>query len=596
MKRFAIFISPNLLFMRGLFFAFFLLSIVGKVHAQQNIFFTNPNIANVLSGNYNTVQYNLGAQSDPYAVAASLTDDISSDSLYSYLLRMSAFETRHTSSDTASNTRGIGAARRWAHRKMEAYNALHDNRLEVGYLQFNQAICGVTQHRNIVAVLPGRATTDEAGNPLGVIIIEGHLDSRCAGVCDTACLAEGMEDNASGSALVLELIRVLGAYSFERTILFMLTTGEEQGLYGANALATYCVQQGIPVAAVLNNDVIGGIICGETSSPPSCPGVNHIDSTQVRLFSAGSFNSPSKQLVRYIKLQYEEQLKQHVKVPQLLTVMTAEDRGGRGGDHIPFRQRGFAAMRFTSANEHGDASNGPEYDDRQHTSDDVLGMDTDNDGVIDSFFVDFNYLARNAAINANAAAFIAQSSCNDLVIDLRQPNWHQLEIKIEGEVCAEPPYRIALRTETNDWDTLITCNQRDTIIEIPIGKDYYISACRVDENGVESLFSGEAFIRINGTDEVEEVSPVRLLQNRPNPFDESTTIAFIVNEMLPEKEAVILVTDVQGKKVYEDRVPIRLGINEVVYTHGYGRVGTYYYALLLGGKVMDTKKMVFVAN
>jgi hypothetical protein len=581
--------------MRNLLFGICFLHLAGILTAQQNIVFTNPDISAILSGNYNPLDYNQMIATDPNIVAASLTSNISTDSLYHYLLKMSSFETRHTSSDTVSETRGFGAARRWAHQKMEQYSTSHNNRLEVGYLQFDQGICGVTQHRNVVAVLPGRSTTDEAGNLLGIVIIEGHLDSRCAGVCDTACLAEGIEDNASGSALVLELVRLMGGYSFDRTILFMLTTGEEQGLYGANALATYCVQQGVPVAAVLNNDVIGGIICGESSSPPSCPGINHIDSTQVRLFSAGSFNSPSKQLVRYIKLQYEEALLPHVKVPQLLTVMTAEDRGGRGGDHIPFRQKGFAAMRFTSANEHGDASNGPEYEDRQHTSEDILGLDTDNDGVIDSFFVDFNYLARNTAINANAAAFIAQSGCNDLSIDLRQPNWHQLDIKIEGEACADPPYRIALRTETNDWDTLITCYQRDTIIEVPIGKDYYVSACRINENGVESLFSGEEFIRINGTDEVENDAPVRLLQNKPNPFDESTTIAFIVNELLPESEALILVTDAQGKKVYENRLPIRLGINEIVYTHGYGHVGTYYYSLLMGGKVIDTKKMVFVA-
>ena len=107
-------------------------------------------------------------------------------------------------------------------------------------------------------------------------------------------------------------------------------------------------------------------------------------------------------------MQYEEELLAHVEVPHLVTIMTAEDRTGRGGDHIPFRSAGYPAMRFTSANEHGDASNGPNYDDRQHTSDDILGLDTDNDGQLDSFFVDFNYLARNAVINANAATMIEQ--------------------------------------------------------------------------------------------------------------------------------------------------------------------------------------------
>jgi hypothetical protein len=568
---------------------------VTAAFAQQNIHFKNPVVTEILEGNYNPQDYNAGNATSPYDIAAELTDRIDPDSLYSYLLRMSTFETRHTSSDTLSDTRGFGAARRWSHRMFEKFDQENNDRLEVSFLQFDQGICGVTRHKNIVAVLPGRETTDEAGNPLGIVIIEGHLDSRCVGVCDTACVAEGMEDNASGSALVMELTRIMASYSFDRTILFMLTTGEEQGLHGADALATYCAQNNVPVAAVLNNDVIGGIICGETSSPPSCPGLNDIDSTQVRLFSAGSFNSPSKQLVRYIKLQYEEQLKQHVKVEQMLTVMNAEDRGGRGGDHIPFRQRGYPAMRFTSANEHGDAGHGPGYEDRQHTSEDILGVDTDNDGQIDSFFVDFNYLARNAAINANAAAFIAQSSCSELTIDLRQPNWHQLRVEIEGESCADPPYRIALRSETNDWDTLIYTNSRDTTFEIPIGKDYYVSACRIDENGVETLFSGEEFIRINGTEEVEEEQGIRLLQNRPNPFDETTTIAFFVNDMPSDPLARIRVTDVQGRVVREMEHTIQPGMNELIYDHGYGQVGTFYYSLIIGGQVIDTKKMVFVA-
>ncbi len=90
-----------------------------------------------------------------------------------------------------------------------------------------------------------------------------------------------------------------------------------------------------------------------------------------------------------------------------VSVMAAEDRTGRGGDHIPFRQRGFSAIRFTSANEHGNASNGPGYTDRQHTSGDVLGADTNGDGEVDSFYVDFHYLGRNALINANAAVMAA---------------------------------------------------------------------------------------------------------------------------------------------------------------------------------------------
>ena len=131
----------------------------------------------------------------------------------------------------------------------------------------------------------------------------------------------------------------------------MATTGEEQGLYGAQAFANYAKAKGIKIKAVLNNDVIGGIICGYTSSAPSCPGYGDLDSTHVRLFSYGSFNAPCKGLSRFIKLEYKENLSSLVAVPMGINIMSPEDRTGRGGDHIPFREGGYTAMRFTAENE-----------------------------------------------------------------------------------------------------------------------------------------------------------------------------------------------------------------------------------------------------
>lgn len=572
------------------------LSLAFAMEAQTNIHFTNGEVTDILSGNYAPSNYEPSVVfDDPHAIAAELTDRIDPDSLHSYLRRMSAFETRNTGSDTVSNTRGIGAARRWAHHMFEKFSTQNENRLQVSFLQFDLNICGVTQHKNVVAVLPGMQTEDDDGSQTGVIIIEGHLDSRCNTSCDTACLAEGMEDNGSGSALVMELARVMAKYQYNRTIVFMLTTGEEQGLHGADAMATYCTNNNIPVAAVLNNDVIGGVICGETSSPPSCPSENDVDSTQVRLFSWGSFNSSSKQLARYIKLQYHEELEQHVKVPQLLTVMTAEDRSGRGGDHIPFRAAGYPAMRFTSANEHGDASNGPMYDDRQHTSDDVLGIDTDADGQLDSFFVDFNYLARNAAINANAATMIAQNVCSDLSFEVEQNTWSKAEVTITGDFCGTPPYRIAYRTETNDWDTVVTVNESTAEVKIIPGFNHFFSVCRVNKGGVESLFSQEKVIQILSVNETAAKRGIELLQNKPNPFDESTMISFIVHDMPSNRAAMITISDIQGKVLEQMKTPIQLGMNEVQYDHGYGKVGTYVYNLVIDGQVIDSKKMVFVA-
>ncbi len=569
-----------------LFSAFALLSI-----AQTNIQLTSSDVADILAGNYNPNDYiSDSAISDPHLIAANLSTSIQADSLKSYLFKLSSFETRHTASDTVSSIRGIGAARRWAYQKFQQFSAQNGNRLEVSYLQFDQAICAVNQHRNILAVLPG------ADAAAGSVIIEGHIDSRCDGPCDTACLAEGMEDNGSGSALVLELSRVMSKFQFDRTIVFMLTIGEEQGLYGATAMATYCTQNNIQVSAVLNNDVIGGVICGETSSSPSCPGLNDIDSTQVRLFSAGGFSSMHKQLARYIKLQYHEELIQHVTVPQMVTVMSSEDRSGRGGDHIPFRQQGFPAMRFTSANEHGDASNGADYHDRQHTSNDILGLDTDNDGQIDSFFVDFNYLARNAAINANAATMIAQNVCAQLDFTIEQINWHQVHVVIDDAVCGSGPYRVAFRSVTNDWDTLVTVSALDNIIEIIPGFTYFVSVARQNEQGIESLFSGEKYIDIVGVNETRKTTGIELLQNRPNPFDESTLIAFMVHEMPQTPLATISISDVSGKVIKSMTTEVNLGINEIIYNHGYGQTGTFIYSVKIDGNILASKKMVFRAN
>lgn len=565
---------------------------------QTNTFFTNAEAADVLNGNYDPATYaSTQALTDPQAIALDLNGSVSADSLKSYLTRMSVFQTRNTGSDTTSNSTGMGAARRWAFSRFEQFSQQNNNRLLVSYLQFDEDICGMTQHRNIMAVLPGMEPLSAGNTPTGIIVIEGHYDSRCNDECDVNCEAQGMEDNGSGSALVMELARVMANYQFNRTIVFMLTTGEEQGLVGAEALANYCTDNQVPVAAVLNNDIVGGITCGGTSSPPSCPSENDIDSTQVRMFSSGTFNSMNKQLARYIKLQYEEEVMQHVAVPMKLTVMTAEDRTGRGGDHIPFRRNGFPAMRFTSANEHGDGNPSQAgYDDRQHTSEDVLGVDTDGNGSLDSFYVDFNYLARNAVINGNAAAMIAQNVCSDLGIMVTQTTWKTLRVNFGGDWCAQPPFRVALRSVENDWDTLINTSENTLDIEVAPGSTYFVSVARVNDKGVESLFSPEAFINVVGVEDRAAKKGIELLQNRPNPFDETTAIAFLVHDMPADPMATVRIQDVQGKVIKEMKVSLQSGPNEVIYDHGYGRVGTYYYSLLVDGRAIATKKMVFVAN
>lgn len=563
-----------------------LLCAAAALPAQTNILSTNPVAQDVLLGNYDPAQYAATQViDDPAGIASMLAADISPDSLKAYIIRLSQFGTRNTGSDTVSDQAGFGAARRWAYRKFEQFSAQHENRLVVSYLQFDQNICGMGRHRNVFAVLPG---ADAANH--GVVLIEGHMDSRCDVLCDVTCDAQGVEDNASGTALVLELARVMSRFTFPQTLVFLITTGEEQGLLGAEAFANYVTQKNIPLRAVLNNDVIGGVICGQTSSPPSCPGYNDIDSTSVRLFSAGSFNSRSKQLARYIKLQYKEMQLPAAAVPMNVRIMSPEDRTGRGGDHIPFREQGYPAMRFTSANEHGDASNGPGYTDRQHTSDDVLGVDTDNDGTVDSFFVQFNYLARNALINANAAAMAVQGAPTPTDFNVSR-NGPQLTVSFPGP----GDYRVALRTASTDWDTVYTLAGAATgTFACPPTGALFLSTAAVNAEGVESLFSQEKIITVTVSEEpVEEAGRIRLWQNRPNPFDEATWILFWAPEMPSYRQAHIQISDLQGKIIETIPVVLKQGLNEVLYTHGYGVRGAFTYSLWIDGQVVDARQMVF---
>jgi hypothetical protein len=576
-------------------FSFFLSTLVWfqltNLLSQTNIQFTNLSSEQIIKGNFNPTDYLSSSPINQHAAVVSfIQNNVSEDSLKSYILKLASFENRNTASDTVSSSTGIGAARRWAFQKFSNFSAQAENRLIPSYFQFDRTICNVTQHRNVFAVLPGTDTTNHE-----VIVIEGHMDSRCENECDITCQAQGIEDNASGSALVLELARVMSKCTYKNTIVFMLTIGEEQGLYGADAFADYCNLNDIPVKAVLNNDVIGGIICGQTSSAPSCPGLNNIDSTQVRIFSYGGFNSIHKQLSRFIKLQYKEELMPFVTVPMTVTVMSGEDRSGRGGDHIPFRQNGFASCRFTSANEHGDASNGPGYTDRQHTTDDVLGVDTDLDGTIDSFFVDFNYLSRNACINGAGASIAA--------LGPKKPDFNIATIPGPGiiiHVTQESnysSYRVGVRSTTNDWDSVYTISGYYDTIFPPVSNVYYVSIASVDENGLESLFSKEIVIQNSqiSVSELDQESekPIELLQNRPNPFDEATIIGVLVNQEVNYKNAAIVVYDITGKKVENMKIDLKPGVNEAFYEHGYGKTGTFFYALIIDGKEISRKSMIF---
>ena len=573
------------------FLSFFLFN--SGLFAQTNEYFTHAGTADFMLGNFSPEDYLPNEIIDnPYEIGERLLSDTSSDSLKQFLVEMSTFDNRNTASDTISEIFGMGAARRWAFNRMAGFS----ERLKMSYLEFEQPVCGIMNtHRNVVAILPGTGNQHDE-----LILIEAHFDSRCEDACDVECLAHGMEDNGSGSALVMELARVMSQFTFSRTIVFMLTTGEEQGLYGGNAMAKWCKDNEVKLNAVYNNDIIGGVICGETASPPGCPGLNAVDSINVRVYSAGGVGSKSRMLARYAKLEYDENIKEQMPVQTEVNLLSIEDRQGRGGDHIPFRQKSFAAIRFTSANEHGDGNpSQDDYHDRQHSNDDFLGEDTDGDGEFDNYFVDFNYLRRNAIINGNAIATAAAAPIPPINLEL-EPTINGLRVTFEDE-NNYGLYRIGVRSFSGVYfDSLYTTSSTDKVLTgLDINTLYVISVCTVDDIGIESLFLGEKFNSFSETSSingiVQESKPFELLQNKPNPFDEATMIGVLVNETFKYKNAFISVRDMEGKELVQLPIDLNLGLNELVYGFEHHRYipGTYAYSLIVDGKILATKRMIY---
>ncbi|MEO5673594.1 MAG: M28 family peptidase [Chitinophagales bacterium] len=574
---------------KTVFFIHLLICLIGlhPSYSQTNIISTNLLAEQVMMGDYDATQFLPPTILDhPDTIVQGIITRISTDTLLSYINKLASFQNRNTGSDTVSSTKGIGAARRWVYQKFSEIGAANNNRLIPSYLQFDSTICTIKQHRSPFAVLPGLDTSDPS-----IIIIESHLDSRCEALCDTSCTAQGVDDNGSGTALVVEIARILSRYAFAHTLVFLTNTGEEQGLNGAVAFAEYVQQKGISIKAVENNDIVGGILCGHTSSPPGCPGFGDVDSTQVRLFSSGAFNSPHKSFCRFIKLEYKENILPFSTTPMTITLMTAEDRTGRGGDHIPFRERGFTAMRFTSANENGNANvTDTAYHDNQHTSQDVLGYDTDGDQVIDSFLIDFNYMQRNAQINANGAAMAA--------IGVLTPgfsfsaNGGDVTVTMVSQLQYEK-YRIGVRSNSFDFDSVYSVTGISATFQIENAGIYYISTASVDSNGVESFFSEEKLINITGIENVSGGNGFILMPMKPNPADEAAMISIFASKEIQYKEAMIRITDSNGLLINEIPVKIKKGINEVMYTHGFHPAGTFIIQFMVDGKNLATSKVVF---
>jgi hypothetical protein len=322
--------------------------------------------------------------------------EISPARIQAYVNKLVGFGTRHTMSDTASDTRGIGAARRWIKSEMERCGA---GRLEVrfdGHLHpVDNRISRPTEIVNVVATLPGT----QAASKDRIYVVSGHYDSRVTDVMNATADAPGANDDASGTAAVIEMACVMARHKFDATLVFMTVAAEEQGLYGAGHFASQAKANKLNIAGMLNNDIIGS----------SHDEKGKLDNAQVRLFAEGvpPLKESTPELRTLISTGGENdsitrQLARHVKetgeryVPNFkVNIIYRRDRYLRGGDHSPFLDAGYAAVRFTEPNE-----------DFNHQHQDLRLEKGVKIGDLPEY-VDPDYVAQVARVNAASLASLA---------------------------------------------------------------------------------------------------------------------------------------------------------------------------------------------
>ncbi len=409
-----------------------------------------------------------------------IIDDVSAGRIEKDIVKLVSFGTRHTMSETESDTRGIGAARRWIKAEFDRISEDCGGCLEVSYqrtLEKGNAKTRIIKDTEIVNVL---AIKRGSKYPNRYVIMAGDIDSRVSDALNYTDDSPGANDNASGMAGVIEAARVLSKYDFESSILLVGLSGEEQGLYGGRHLAAKAIDEGWDIVGVLNNDMIGniegvdGVIDNRTFRIFSEP-TNPTDSAfQIRLrrFYGGEVDGISRQLARYVYTMTKTYM------PEMNPKMIYRlDRFGRGGHHRPFCDRGFAGVRIMEAHEnynrqHQDLreENGVKYGD-----------------VIEG--VNFEYAKKLTAVNAITLAALAAAP--------PQPK----NVKIGGavrpsttlawdEVDGAEKYKIYFRETTSPtWDSfrLVDKNNTEYTLEGIVIDNYLFGVASVGKDGQESL-------------------------------------------------------------------------------------------------------------
>jgi len=407
-----------------------------------------------------------------------IVKEISPQRIEGYIHKLVSFKTRHTMSDTESETEGIGAARRWIKGELERCGAASGGRLQVEFDSHIQPISArisrPTEIVNVVATLPG--TQDESKERM--YVVSGHYDSRNTDIMDAKGEAPGANDDASGTAAVMEMACVMSKYKFDATLVFMTVAAEEQGLFGAAHWAEQAKLRNLNIAGMITNDIIGS----------SRDEHGKVDDKQVRLFAeglpvqkensdvvrtliqtGGENDSLSRQLARAVK-QAGERYVPNFKV----NVIQRRDRYLRGGDHMPFLERGYAALRFTEPNE-----------DFNHQHQNIR---KENGVMIGDLpeYDDFNYIAKVTRVNAAALASLSLAPAAPQKVQVRTAQLEN-DTSLLWQANTEPDlagYRIVWRdTSAADWQGSKFVG-KVTEYKVPLSKDnYYFGVQAVDKDG-----------------------------------------------------------------------------------------------------------------
>ncbi|CAN5579439.1 M20/M25/M40 family metallo-hydrolase [soil metagenome] len=418
----------------------------------------------------------------PNPQIAGVVKEISAEKIEAHISKLVGFGTRHTLSDPKSETRGIGAARRWLQAEFTRYSKDSDGRLQVKMDEFTQPPDErnpeLTQVVNVVATLAGEQP--EARDR--IYVVSGHYDSRVSDPLNATADAPGANDDASGVAAVLELARVMSQQKWDATLVFMAVAGEEQGLYGSTHWARMAQEKKWNIAGMITNDIIG--------SSRSADG--KVDDTHVRLFAegvpplqempeawrqqiktGGENDSDARELARFIKTMGERY------VPAMtVDIIYRKDRYLRGGDHSPFLAAGYPAVRMTEPHE-----------DFRHQHQDIRREGGVQFGDLLEF-VDFKYVAQVARINAAALGALALAPAAPAGVELETRELTN-DTTLHWQANKEPDlagYEVLWRETTAPlWQEMASAGKVTRYTVPKVSKDNYLfGVAAVDQEGNRS--------------------------------------------------------------------------------------------------------------